>query len=259
MAEMVAAQKNQIERQQAPQETTAAIERAYERLFPATVRDEVLAARDRVAYGHLFNAADATASYTLDPRHVRDALAAFDALERSGGATDKQLSTIRELMVKARMFESHGRVVVPRLQDESHGQTPTELIVESGRLIRRSIPMKGPQIIVVAHSNCRFSAAAMRDIQADPALADLFAREAHWLVPQEAPVDLDALGDVSRPGFRYTLAYKRSEFPMIDSWATPTFYFLDGTNVVQKVVGWPREGRKSEVLEAARAIELLAP
>jgi hypothetical protein len=250
LAEMFAAQKK------GQQETITSVERAYARLFPSTVRDAIVSKADRASLDYLFDAADITASNTLDEKHVRDALAAFDAMEGTGGATDEQVSVMRDLMVKARLFEPQPKFALPRLQDESQGNRPTELVVASDVLIRRAIPMTGLQIIVVAHPRCGFSAAAMRDITNDAAMARIFADKARWLIPQEASADLDRVLEASKQGVQYRLAYKRSEFPMIDSWQTPTFYFLDGARVVRKVVGWPKEGRMQELRDGAQAIGL---
>jgi hypothetical protein len=257
MAEMSTAQRKMVEGKQGPLETTAAIESAYARLFPEPVREQIVSRGDRTSLTKLFDAAEMTASNNLDPNRVRDALAAFDAMRRTGGATDKQSSAVRDLMLKTRMFEAHEGVVLPQLVDQSQGQIPTELLVDSASLIRRAIPMTGAQIIVIAHSKCHFSAAAMKAIESDELLAEVFTHHARWLVPQEASAELESVPHGAKPGFQYTLAYNRSEFPMIDSWATPTFYFLDGPRVVEKVVGWPREGRKKELIDAARAIGLL--
>jgi hypothetical protein len=235
-------------------ETVVAVERAYARLFPEPVRSSIVSKADRDELASLFDAAKLTAWHTLDARHVRDALAAFDAMGRGGGPTEEQRATMRDLMVNARMFEPHAKVALPRFRDEARGDGPTELVVTSDALIRRSIPMTGAQIIVISHPGCHFSAAAKNEIGNDAVLAQIFADHARWLVPQESSAD--AIHDVSTPGFPYTLAYKRSELPMIDGWSTPTFYFLDGARVVRKVVGWPKEGRMQELRESAQAIGL---
>jgi hypothetical protein len=234
-------------------ETVVAVERAYARLFPESVRSSIVSKADRAGLDALLDAANIVASHTLDPMHVRDALAAFDAMERP---TEKQTSTVRDLVVKARMFEPHARITLPHFQDEASGSGPTELVVTADAVIRRSIPMTGAQIIVVSHPGCGFSAAALRDIGNDAALARVFAEKARWLVPQESSADLDAVREAAKPGFQYTLTFKRSELPMIDGWSTPTFYFLDGAQVVRKVVGWPKEGRMQELREGAQAIGL---
>lgn len=252
LAEMFAAQKLEHK------ETIVAVERAYARLFPSPIRQAIVSRADRTSLDLLFDAADLVTSHTLDAKHLGDAISAFDAIATSTQATERQKKILRELMVKVRIFEPHPEIDVPRLQDESRGP-PTELVVTSDSLIRRTIPTTGPQIIVVSHPRCRYSASAREDIAEYTTLAAIFSRQARWLVPQEASGDLDAVREAATHGSHYTLAYKRSEFPFIDSWETPTFYFLDGPSVVKKVVGWPQEGQIQELLDGARAIGLVPP
>ena len=44
---------------------------------------------------------------------------------------------------------------------------------------------------------------------------------------------------------------------MIDYWGTPTFYFLQNGVVRAKVTGWPKEGRRAELLAALRQVGLI--
>jgi hypothetical protein len=235
-------------------ERIASVETAYSISFPQSVRDDIVSKANTSELSHFFDAANVAASTTLDPRPARDALLALATLKRLGAATDKQLRTARELVLKTRMFEAGAQFDLPLLKDESDDRAPTELFVEPDGMIRRSITMTGSQILVVSHPMCGFSAAAMEAIGTEPALAAVFARNARWLVPQEISGDLEPLRKPSR--FRFTLAYKRTEFPMIDSWETPTFYFLKDGRVEKKVQGWPKQGRMQEILDGLRAINL---
>jgi hypothetical protein len=253
VTEMRVAQRK--DQQTGKSETGGVVRAAYERLFPAALRDAILAKADRVELAVLFDVTNIVASNTLDPKHVHDAASAFRAMDRVGAASDVEIQTLRSLMLKARAFDAPVQLALPRLVDESQGKTPTILHVEPGTLIRRWFPMVGPQIVVVSQPHCGFSARAMRDIASDTVLAPVFDQHSRWLVPQQASGEPEQVLAPSR--FRYTLAYTQSEFPMIDVWETPTFYFLNGTKVIKKVVGWPREGRRQEVLEGVHAIGLL--
>jgi hypothetical protein len=52
------------------------------------------------------------------------------------------------------------------------------------------------------------------------------------------------------PAMQHTIAYRNDEWPMIDWWGTPTFYFIKDGAVIAKFVGWPKEGRRAELLTA---------
>lgn len=51
-------------------------------------------------------------------------------------------------------------------------------------------------------------------------------------------------------------AYDLGEWPMIDDWATPIFYFLRDGRLVAKVIGWPRGGRVAGLETAIRDVGL---
>jgi len=53
------------------------------------------------------------------------------------------------------------------------------------------------------------------------------------------------------------LAYDYHEWPMIDRWYTPVFYFLRNGRLVSEVIGWPRAGRKTEIVAALQNVGLM--
>ncbi|WP_299270144.1 hypothetical protein [uncultured Psychrosphaera sp.] len=53
------------------------------------------------------------------------------------------------------------------------------------------------------------------------------------------------------------LSHKKSDWPDIQSWATPTMYFYKDGKLFNQLVGWPDEGRKEELKEAMQDIGLL--
>jgi hypothetical protein len=112
-----------------------------------------------------------------------------------------------------------------------------------------------PRILVIGHPSCHFIQDAAHTIGADPALRKLFAAaHAKWLAPQDTGTDFTFFHrrNTEHPDLPMTIAYRAAGFPMIDHWATPTFYFLDHGRIVSKVVGWPQVGRRDEILAAYR-------
>jgi hypothetical protein len=200
----------------------------YEQLFTPAARAAVLARGDAKDLAALFDAANTATFYTLDQTHARQALEAYDALVKRGQATTEQGDIARMVAFKTRLFERTGL----SLHDESAGRVPTELTVNGDTATRRAVSLSGSQIVVV--SGCHFAVDARTAIEADPALAAVFAK-AHWLVPQEG----GTLDDARDPEF--AIAYNRDEWPMLDTWGSPTFYFLRDGTVVKKVVGWHKD------------------
>jgi hypothetical protein len=222
----------------------------------------------------LYKAARLTAFYTLDGEHVRDMASFLDGLERRGLATKSHHVQMYEVLIKTRMLaearELARRHPLPELEplpalheaaDLVAGQ-PTEWAVDPDRhaLLRRSVDLHRPaQVVIVSHPSCHFSQAAMQDIQADSVLGEVFREHARWLAPQGAHLYFDVVQRWNRehPEREITLTFQREEWPMIDSWGTPTFYFLKDGVVRAKVEGWPKGGRRPELLAALRQVGLV--
>lgn len=222
----------------------------------------------------LYRAARLAAFYTHDQRHVRDMASFLNALQERGLASKTDYGKMYEVFIGSRMLTEARALarqhpmseleVLPELHeavDIVPGQ-PTEWIVNPNHreLLRRNADLHLPvQVVVVAHPLCHFSRAAVHDIEADPVLGEIFQKYAKWLAPQGSRIDFDVVQQWNRqhPGEEVTLAFQRDEWPMIDSWATPTFYFLKDGAMVAKVEGWPKAGRRAELLAALRQIGLL--
>lgn len=220
----------------------------------------------------VFRAAQAAALYTLDPRHIRDMQSALHGLEARGLASRRHYMHAQKTFIKARQIGEALELwrrrpedveAVPALREAAGiepGQ-PTEWVVAPDRpeLLRRGVDLRAAQVVVVSHPRCHFSRDAMRDIADDPVLAQAFDAHARWLAPPDGSFSLDAIQAWNRenPGQTVALAFRREEWPIIDSWSTPTFYFLDDGVVVAKVEGWPRGGRRDQLLTALRRVGLM--
>jgi hypothetical protein len=188
-------------------------------------------------------------------------------------STTKHYLQMYEAFIGARMFTEARALtkqhqmpvfeVLPELHEAADlvPGHPTEWVVDPNArvLLRRNVDLQPAQVVVVSHPQCHFSQNAVRDIQADPVLRETFLEHAKWLAPQSNRLDFDVIQRWNRehPSQEITIAFRRDEWPMIDSWATPTFYFLKNGVVSAKVEGWPKEGSRSELLAALRQVGLL--
>jgi hypothetical protein len=211
------------------------------------------------------------AFYGHDVASVGLAATLLDVMEKRGIATDEHYLTMHETFMGARMFDEAralaarhpvpGIEAVPELRSaELVSQAPTELVVDPGArvLLRRSVDLQPAQVLVVSHPLCHFSQDAMRDIEADPVLREAFIK-AKWLGPQHNNLKFDAFQrwNHDHPGMQHTIAYRKDEWQMIDWWGTPTFYFIKDGAVIAKAIGWPKEGRRAELLADLRHVGLL--
>jgi hypothetical protein len=236
----------------------------------------------------LFRAASEAHFYTEDPAYVRDMQLDLNALRERGRASQRLYIELNEALIGSRLFSqarmlerAHpGKAVevfhtqrgdisaqvrmvsVPDVRDDTRGRPgPTEMVLSAdGRLlVRRTVETDAPaQIIVVISPSCHFADAGLHEIEADPELRKAFQNRTTWLVPSEY-TEFEALARWNRehPYETMSLAYTTREWPMLDDWETPTFYFLKKGAVVAKVVGWPREGRKPEIRSALKRIGFL--
>ncbi len=265
------------------------INKAYNELFSSVQSRRKIATFTVAELELLFRASSEAQFYTLDLKYVRDMQLDLDALQNKGRASQTQYIQMNNALIASRMFSqartlehahpgtsierfhsSDGDVSLrvmmvpaPTYTDETQGGAgPTEMVLSSdGReLRRRNVNLSTPaQILVVISPQCHFAQGGLREIETDPLLRKVFEDHATWLVPPMGTPNFDAIAQWNRahPHQVMDLAYRLQEWPMLDRWETPTFYFFRQGKVVAKVVGWPRRGRKPEVRSALKLVGLL--
>jgi hypothetical protein len=251
----------------------AVVGATYDVLFasdPAMRRVRELSPRDLEL---LYKAVSLTVFYTADDRQVHAMPPVLVELEARGLASAQHYTRMYEAFVTARMIPQARALAsehpllaldpLPELHDaELVAGQPTAWVVAPDRraLERRSIDLRhAARVVVVSHPTCHFWANARQALQDDPVLGEIFAAHAIQLAPQEGRIDFDLLQVSNRehPAWQTVLTYRRDEWPMIDVWSTPTFYFFQAGTLVAKVEGWPEGGRRAEVVAALEQIGLL--
>jgi hypothetical protein len=193
----------------------------------------------------------------------------FGELERRGVAAPawfhdafRVLVTRREFALARDFRERHAALdlpQVPGVRDETSGAGPTVLALgDDGTLVRHTL-LLDPHAQVVVVAGCHFSKDAAIDIENDAMLRKLFSRNVVWITPaSEDPADPElARWNREHPLAAMTTVYRESEWPEIDSWAIPTFYFLRDGHVVDKVTAW--RGQRDAVVAGFRTIGLAPP
>lgn len=253
---------------------TKALGTLYREAFTAAFEQATLGQRNDDDLRYLFRSADLVAFYTASPETVGDMVAAFVEMQQRGIAKPLDYQRMYQAFIGARMlsaasnfFASHhamGLDALPTVREVPGIEpgAPTEWVVspEAQELTREpSVWLGSARILVIGHPLCHFTQNAVRDIFADPQLGTLFAEHAHWLAPQDRQLKVGVFQQWNRdhPDAPMSIAYKASEWPLVDGWATPTFYFLRDGAVVTKVVGWPAAGNRDELRDALRRIGLL--
>jgi len=213
-------------------------------------------------------AAQLAVFYHHDGDILDDAMADLRLLEDRGAARPGDIRAAYGLLVAGRRFEqarhflaAHPDLDEPepprllRLRADASGAAEMRVGETDGTLEWSPVDVATlPRILVIGHPSCHFTRNAAHAIEADPELRALFVAQSKWLAPQDTGTDFTVFHrwNTEHPDLPMTIAYRAAGFPIIDHWATPTFYFLDRGRVVSKVIGWPRGGRREEILAAYR-------
>jgi len=247
----------------------------YDRMFGAG--PSLLAEVSDTDLDLLFRAAGVVIGATNDPRYFNDMDRLLAELQVRELAQKGHYRSMHRALVLTRNFDradalarAHPSLefsVTPEIVDEVApdytGPTIWSVGQDRYRLVHQALELDAPAVIIVTTdpSRCHFSREAMTAIESDPVLGPLFAKHATWLVPQAGSLDVELLQQWNHehPGAGASLAVDAREWPAIDEWATPTFYFFSNGELAAKVVGWPRgeAGHRDEVVAALGDIGLL--
>ncbi len=253
----------------------SAVARIYDESFGAYTGD---ASRlDRIppaTLGYLFQATQLAAFYTWRDRDTTNLVKIYAALEKRGIATRKEGLETYQALVAARRFKqadaiaaahpSLGLHPLPKVVDEASsgrdGPAVLAVALNKPNLVRRRIDIDQPALIVVlAEPHCHFARNGIGAIEADPVLGRIFRDHAVWLAPPEGHLYFSTFQKWNRthPDAKMVLAVTHRDWPMLDTWALPTFYFLQNGYKVAEVIGWTGPAEREVLTAAARSIGLL--
>ncbi|WP_143525877.1 hypothetical protein [Rhodanobacter sp. C05] len=245
---------------------------AYERIMSPLQKNEYLNAYTPEELDLLFRAAYGAVFYTLDSKYVADMRIDLAELHKRGVALDRHYEYLYRSLIMVRNFDAANSVA-----DEYHfsredlphfdlagyyGDGPSELTLspDGKEMMRRKIVLPpGPQIIVIGHPLCHFSQNASKFIEDDIQLRDAFLKHSKWLMPQDGLLNPDVVGkwNTEHPVSTMTYIFRQSEWPIIDAWSTPNFYFFYDGQLVGRLTGWPPSGGVGELTVELRKIGLI--
>lgn len=118
------------------------------------------------------------------------------------------------------------------------GQPTTLTVNARNRTMTRQAFDLSARLRIVVVASCHFSKDAARAIAADAQLHPFFADDAIWLASENE--SFGAVADWNRefPDQPIHVAWKDSEWAMLDDWAMPTFYVFRHGQLVKKFSGW---------------------
>lgn len=220
----------------------------------------------------LHEVAGALAFYSNEPADVRQMRRGYDELEKRGLATRLQGQAMRDQYVTARMIPEAMAFAaqrpglnlnkIPRFEKpESELPAPSlwHLSADGTRLAQQSFHLGSePHVIVVASPWCSFSQRASQTLQATPDLARLMAEHSTWILPQFRIPDF---ADIEKWNQSYAdwpllLVNKDKEWPDLELFEVPKFFFFRGGKVVSTVTGWPGDEQLEKLREGISSIGL---
>lgn len=217
----------------------------------------------------LFDATYVATFYTSAAANLADMRADYALLVDRQAVTQREQAHLYEMLVQTRALDEARRFLrdhpgassrpLPRVQDlraeERHGRAVLHVAPDGQSLEVRNAAFDADlQVVVVAHPLCHFTAYAVHDIEADPALREVMRAHSIWIAPQDGHLDVATFSRWagSHPAFPIAIAWRQREWPGIDYWGTPGFYVFQHGQVVAQHVGWAHANSASD-LAALRA------
>lgn len=250
-------------------EKAVEIGNAYDRIFGHVDAEDLSSLSDGDLQA-LFQATHVVMFYSMREKDLGRLEVIYQELDSRALSNEQDQEDVYGAYVSMRRFSEAeslrvkwGRDDLERIpfvlqQIDSAVSSPTTLDFEDGRTLRRTALSlgQGPHIVIISHPLCHFSRNAVYAIEASVEAAEMILEHAIWLAPVDRQLRLDVLRrwNQEHPEAEMRIAYKRDEWPMLDSWSTPTFYFFKDGVLETEVAGWPEEGMMSQLLDAARLI-----
>jgi len=214
----------------------------------------------------LFQAYHLRSFYTTSPDHARSLGRFARSLKALGQLSGQDGAAVYRVLVSARDFgaakewlpllEEQDREAWPEIDEAKSGErTPSLWRPDSHRPILHRQPAEvgaETSLVAVVSLHCGPSLRALRAIGDDPDLRRRLAPITQWLAPPEGMLDFAAWQRWNRehPDTQLLAVHRVGEWPWIESWATPQFYFLRQGKVVRQVVGWKNEDGANALREA---------
>jgi hypothetical protein len=118
---------------------------------------------------------------------------------------------------------------------------------------------KGGHAVVVSAPICSPCKRLFSWLQTRPKLKKVMTEQATWITPVVGELYLEEMretNDTYAP-IRLQYTYSQKQWPEIEYWATPTFYFYQDGELVKQMSGWPKKGREQALLSGLKAVGLL--
>lgn len=213
-----------------------------------------------------FDSANVVAFYSHDAAISSEIEAMYRILLESGMSNSDDRDAAIGAQIISRRFDMVNQISglsstdrafrIPNIESKDLSELDRwQILSLRGEVLRREAfeIEKGDFVVIISSPLCAFSRAASSFIQGDEMMSHFFSRQGIWLMPPMRRLYLDRVvsWNKSHPDQEMVWAYKASNWPIIDNWSTPVFYFIRKGVVVEKITGWPKNGANAPVLRSA--------
>ena len=117
----------------------------------------------------------------------------------------------------------------------------------------------GGQLVVVSSPVCNPCRRLFDWMKTEPELMKVMSEKGAWITNVASKLYWQQLIDANKTNgsFRMHYTWKKSEWPEIDSWATPSFYFYRDGQLVSRFAGWPNQGNEAALRKGLKQVGLL--
>ncbi len=114
-------------------------------------------------------------------------------------------------------------------------------------------------LIVVTHPQCHFFKTFLVDIAHDVELRGKMVNSSIWISNSSKAYTNPAFKNWNKsiPDIPISIVYDTDQWPEINSWGSPTFYFFKDSKLQKKVVGWPKDSAKEKKKLLREGFELI--
>lgn len=213
----------------------------------------------------LFQDAYAAFFYSNDGRYLHDMSVMHDTLSLRSVVTEKQTKKLFDAYLVQRDFTQASRLQTQHEHLAKHSvPIPNEAKVMDGLSLflpqqkniweKQPVDLRQVRLIVTTNPLCHFSKDAFAAISQDASMRAWFAKHAVLLMDQRAVTFahenvLD--WNKAHPELMMHHVVSEIDWPMVDVWSTPTFYFIRHGKEVERINGWRANQEPMGVLKSA--------
>lgn len=219
----------------------------------------------------LFRATEVAGFYSNEPLYFANIELVMNELKLRNIDSPAHHAAQYGMAIKARQFEKARQleILLPNadsklpnfvIQSNLSETDPSAWSVDLAErvAVRQNVDLaKDWMLVIVSHPNCHFSRNAARDIYADELLTRRLAGRTIWITPQESKFEFETLQkwNKAQPNAATMVVHLSNLWPLTNFKSTPYFYFLKKGRVVERFEGWPKNGRKDQLIAALDQVE----